>query len=133
MNTVSITGNVVREPETRATKSEYGIVTFAIANNDESRKQQDGTYESVASFIDVTYFTKNPSATLKMVHKGTKVLIQGRLKQDRWQDDSGNNRSKVHIIAEDRYNSGWGITVMGSRQTDDAAYPNDFNDDEIPF
>jgi single-strand DNA-binding protein len=99
MNHITISGNLTREPESRsAGQSEYSVISFSIANNDERRKNQDGSYDSVASFFDCEYWTKNPQYWLQQLYKGTSVVVSGTLKQDIWTDKQSNEkRSKVKI------------------------------------
>ena len=78
-----MSGNLTREPEVRAIpNSDYSVIAFGIANNDESRKQQDGSYENIASFFDCEYFTKKPPQHwLAQLRKGIGVVVYGSLKQ----------------------------------------------------
>ena len=77
------------------TNGEYSGIKFSIANNDERRKNTNGEWEDVTSFFDLIYWTKNPTLWLQRLQKGVGVVCEGRMKQERWQDDQGNNRSKV--------------------------------------
>lgn len=99
MNTITLSGNLTKEPESRsAGNSEFSVISFSIANNDERRKTSDGSYENVASFIDCEYWTKNPQYWLQQLYKGTPVVIVGAIKQDRWNDKQSNEaRSKIKI------------------------------------
>lgn len=131
MNTIVITGNLTREPETRAV-GEQSVINFSIANNDESRKQADGSYVKIASFFECEYWTKNPAHWLKLLTKGTQVMIQGRLKQERWEQD-GQNRSRVKISVE-----GYPLIAAVTRSEAPSkppvqAGPEAFDDDSIPF
>ncbi len=104
MNVVTITGNVTREiggehdifaPE----GSEYTCLTISIANNDESRKNQQGEYENIPSFFDVKFWTKKPQHWIQRIKKGSPVAVTGAMKQETWQKD-GQNFSKVVINAK---------------------------------
>lgn len=86
-------GNLTREPETRAV-GEWSVISFAIACN-ESKKQQDGTYKDHPHFFDMEYWTKKPQYWLQKLVKGKGIFAECEPIQDRWQDDAGNNRSKV--------------------------------------
>ena len=98
MNHITLSGNLTREPESRAAGTEYSVISFSIANNDERRKKPDGSYENVASFFDCEYWTKNPQYWLQQLYKGTAVVVSGSLKQDIWTDKQSNEkRSKVKI------------------------------------
>ena len=97
MNYTILSGNLVRDPEIVDTgQSEYGLIKFSIANNDERRKNRDtGEYEDVVSYFDLQYWTKNVSLWSQRLWKGCGVVCECRAKQDRWQQEDGTNRSRV--------------------------------------
>lgn len=100
MNNVFISGNLTKEPETFSPEgSDFSCIKFSIANNDESKKKDDGSYENIASFFDLEYWTKKPQYWLQKLQKGIPIAVEGRLKQQTWTDkESGSGRSKVLII-----------------------------------
>jgi single-strand DNA-binding protein len=100
MNSCFINGRLTKEPETFSPDgSDFSCLKFSIANDDESKKQSDGSYKNIASFFDCEYWTKKPKFWLEKLEKGIPVVIEGRLKQQTWQKD-GQTRSKVVIIVE---------------------------------
>lgn len=96
MNTIIMSGNIVRDVETITVSNGWSILKFPIANNDESRKQQDGSYINIASFFDCEYLTKKPDTWIRRLQKGSGIVIQGKLKQEQWEKD-GQKRSKAVI------------------------------------
>ena len=138
MNHTTMSGNLTREPEVRAIpNSDYSVIAFGIANNDESRKQQDGSYENIASFFDCEYFTKKPQHWLAQLRKGIGVVVYGSLKQERWEKD-GVKQSRIKLKL-----SGWPVILAGKdeqQQSTPAAVqqqapagPEQFDDSDIPF
>ena len=99
INHISITGNIARKPELRATATGNKVLSFTVAV-DEARKQADGTYADYASFIDCTLFGNRAEALADIVGQGDKVAVQGRLHQSRWDAEDG-KRSKLEVIASD--------------------------------
>jgi single-strand DNA-binding protein len=98
LNQILIEGNLVRDPELKHTPKGTPICTFSVASN--RFYKQDDEFQKEVSFFDVTAWTElaqNCAGTLK---KGRGVRVIGRLKQDRWQDPEGNNRSRVTIVAD---------------------------------
>lgn len=93
MNSVCIIGNLTRDPELRHLPSGTEVAEFGIAVNS---KKGD---EERADFFDVTTFGKQAEVCAQYLAKGRKVAIEGRLQQDRWQTEGGENRSKVKIVA----------------------------------
>jgi len=134
MNSIKITGNITKDPETVSPQgSEYSVLKFAIANNDESKKV-NGKYEDIVSFFDIEYWTKNVQYWIQKITKGARVTIQGRLKQERWEKD-GNTRSRIKIIANVAMNEGFAIEVHSKVQKEQGqgSAPTQFDEDGIPF
>lgn len=95
VNTVAISGNLSADPE-----AGNNVVLFCVAVN-RSVKKDDGTYGEAASFIDCKVFGNRAAPLAQILKKGMPVTVQGELRQDRWQDQDGNNRSKVVVVARE--------------------------------
>ena len=95
-NTVTVVGNVTRDPELRFAQSGMAIAQFGVAWN---RRRQD--QEDEVSFFDVTCFRQLAENVAESVRKGARVVIYGTLQQRSWETDSGDRRSKVEILADD--------------------------------
>lgn len=91
MNSINIVGRLVRDVEERATRTGKQVLNFSIAVDDFS----GGSKQS--SFFDVVAFDK-PNLVAYLV-KGKRVGVSGRLSQSRWENQQGEKRSKVEIIA----------------------------------
>ncbi len=95
-NTVTVVGNVTRDPELRFAQSGTSIAQFGLAWN---RRRQD--QEDEVSFFDVTCFRQLAENVAESVHKGARVVVYGTLRQRSWQAENGDRRSKVEILADD--------------------------------
>lgn len=95
-NTVTIVGNVTRDPELRFTPSGAAVCNFGVAWNLKSR---DG--EEQVSFFDVTCWRNLAENVSESITKGTRVVVYGRLDQRSWEGQQGEKRSKVEVIADD--------------------------------
>ncbi len=95
-NNVSVVGNVTRDPEMRYTQGGMSIAKFGLAWN---KRRQDG--EEDVSFFDVTCFRSLAENVAESITKGTRVVVQGTLNQDSWENQEGEKRSRVEIIAEE--------------------------------
>ena len=95
-NTVTVVGNVTRDPELRFAQSGMAIAQFGLAWN---RRRQD--QEDEVSFFDVTCFRQLAENVAESIHKGARVVIYGTLEQRSWETDQGERRSRVTIIADD--------------------------------
>ena len=63
-------------------------------------KAQDGSQKEEVMFIDITFFGRTAEVVQQYLRKGSKVLIEGRLKFDQWSDQNGQKRSKHSISVE---------------------------------
>lgn len=95
-NTVTVVGNVTRDPELRFTQSGMAVANFGVAWN---KKRNDG--EDEVSFFDVTCFRQLAENVADSVAKGARVVIYGTLTQRSWENQQGERRSKVEILADD--------------------------------
>jgi single-strand DNA-binding protein len=95
-NTITICGNVVRPPELKYGSSGTAICRISVAV---SRKNKNG--EESTSFFDVTSFNSLAENLSNSVTKGTRVIVSGRLEQSTWQNEKGENRSRIEILADD--------------------------------
>lgn len=98
-NKVIILGHLTRDIEIKRLNTGMSVGKSAIASNSAYRKQ-DGSWEEVTCFIDFTMFGQMAERANNRIRKGSKVLIEGRLQHERWQDQQGNNRSKHSIVVE---------------------------------
>jgi len=94
INTVTLTGRLTRDPELRSTQSGTSVANTGLAV-ERYRKDQDPD----VSFFDLTVFGNFAELVVKKARKGDSVVVEGRLEQRRWQNDAGENRSAVSIIA----------------------------------
>jgi single-strand DNA-binding protein len=99
-NTVTVVGNVTRDPELRFTPSGAAVATFGLAWNRRSTNAR-GEQEEQVSFFDVTCWRQLAENIAESLSKGTRVIVYGRLEQRSWETGEGEKRSKVEIIADD--------------------------------
>lgn len=98
MNKTQLLGTMTRDCEINYTQTGTVIGTFSVAWN-EKRKQQDGSYKDTAHFFECTAWGRTAENISKYFHKGSRILIDGRLNFSQWEKD-GQKRSKVDIIVE---------------------------------
>lgn len=88
-------GRLTRDPEQRTTTSGKTVVSFSLAVD---RAGQDDQ----ADFFDITAWEKLGELVMQYLAKGRRVLVQGRLRQDSWDDkETGKKRSRVEVTATD--------------------------------
>ena len=98
LNSILLEGNLVRDPEQKTLPSGSAVCEFAVAS-DRFYKQNDALEKEV-SYFDVEAWSRLGAACSQNLKKGRGVRVVGRLKQDRWTDPEGKQRSKVIIVAE---------------------------------
>ncbi len=136
-NRVILMGNLTRDPEVRYASSGTAVVKLGLAVN--RRVKRGDNWEDEASFFDAVIFGNRGEAVSKYFGKGDPILIEGELVQDRWENQSGEKRSKVEVhISNFSFvgNCGEG----GGRRSEspsggegsNEAQPS-FEDDDIPF
>ena len=100
-NTVTVIGNVTRDPELRFTPSGQAIATFGLAVNRRWQNRQTQEWEEQVSFFDVTCWAQLGQNVSDTLVKGSRAIVTGRLEQRSWETDQGDKRSKVEIIADE--------------------------------
>ncbi|WP_338520893.1 single-stranded DNA-binding protein [Candidatus Nanosynbacter sp. BB002] len=95
INQVILMGRLTRDPEQRTTTSGRTVVSFSIAVDRQTQDDQ-------ADFFDVTAWEKLGELVMQYLSKGRRVLVQGRLRQDSWEDkETGKRRSRIEVVASD--------------------------------
>ena len=99
-SSVSITGNLTRDPELRYTATGTGVASFGVAVNRRWQNRSTQEWEEDVSYFDVSCWeplADNVAATLR---RGDRVTVVGRLDQRSWEKD-GEKRYAVQIVADD--------------------------------
>ena len=109
-------GNLVRDCGSNERDFAYlqngtAVAHISIANN-QPKKKADGSWEDVTSYFDITIFGKTAENLKPYLLKGQKICVQGTLKQERWQDQSGKTNSRIVILAND-------VQLVGAKKADD--------------
>jgi single-strand DNA-binding protein len=99
INRVVLTGNLTRDPELRSLPSGMSVCSLRIASNTR-RKGASGEWEDKPNFFDVTVWGAQGENCARFLSKGRPVALDGRLEWREWQDQAGNNRQSVEIVAD---------------------------------
>jgi len=95
INQVILMGRLTRDPEQRTTTGGKTIASFSIAVD-------RGGDSDAADFFEITAWEKLGELVIQYLGKGRRVLVQGRLRQDSWDDkETGKKRSRVEVTATD--------------------------------
>jgi len=99
INTVTVSGNLTRDPELRATRSGDDVCSLRIAHN--ARVKVGDDWQDKAHYFNVTVWKGQGRWIAENIAKGQKVTVSGRLQFSEWQAQDGSNRSEVSIVAVD--------------------------------
>ncbi|WP_120945691.1 MULTISPECIES: single-stranded DNA-binding protein [Helicobacter] len=98
-NKITLVGHFTRDVELRHLASGSVVGKGGIATN-HVYKRQDGTKGEDTCFIDVEFWGRTAEIASQYLHKGSKVLVEGRLRFESWNDQYGNKRSKHSVVVE---------------------------------
>jgi single-strand DNA-binding protein len=100
-NTITIVGNVTRDPELRFTSSGQAATSFGLAVNRRWQNRQTQEWEEAVSFFDVTCWRDLAENVAETVAKGARLIVTGRLEQRSWETDDGERRSRTEVVADE--------------------------------
>lgn len=103
LNKIIIYGRLVRDPELRFTQSQTPVASFTVAVD---RDFQSGGTEDKTDFIECVAWRKTGEFVSKNFHKGSLIVVSGRLQSRKWEDRDGNKRVAWEINAESVYFGG---------------------------
>ena len=98
-NTVTLVGNVTRDPELRYTSGGRGVASFGLAVN--RRYQVNGEWQEQTSFFNVVAWGTLGENAAASLNKGTRVVVYGRLEQRSWETQEGEKRSVIEVVADE--------------------------------
>ena len=139
INQVMLTGRLTADPEMRYTPAGKAIASFNLANG-RRYKNQSGEVVEDTSFIECAAFGQSAEFLSQYIRKGQAILVQGRLKQEAWEDrQTGKKQSKTKVLVDV-------VKSMGQRSAPTQQAPKsehkpasettpdiDAMDDEVPF
>lgn len=126
LNSVTLSGNVVRDAEIRSTQSGVSVMNFSLAVNERAKNQHTGEWEDRPSFFDCVMFGNRADKMAGMISKGTKIAVLGRLRQSSWETEQG-RRSKVEVVVD-------GVEFMSRKREEQAEQQQaDLYSDDMPF
>lgn len=127
INQVILVGRLTRDSELKYSGAGTAVANFSVASSSYAGKDK----ENYTSYIDCVMFGKRAEAVNQYLVKGTQVVVNGSLKQSRW-DSEGGKRSKVSITVSD-------IQMVGGKGKQEAKPQQELDvspqtsDESIPF
>ena len=99
LNKVFIAGRITQEPELRYTPKGTPVVRFTVATDRRYKDEMD-QWQSMPMYIDVIAWSNQAENICKIAHKGTAVLVEGKIDTRSYVDSNNNNRKVFEIIAD---------------------------------
>jgi len=128
LNSVCFTGNLTKQAELKTTSGGCSISEFTLACNG-SEKDKEGKWVERPDFFDCKLIGKRAAALNQYLTQGQKVSVEGRLRQDRWKDNDGNNHYRIRIVVDN-------LVLCGGRKPEHTAPESSSMpepDDDIPM
>jgi single-strand DNA-binding protein len=113
VNTVTLLGNVARDPELKSTKGKESVCTFGLATN-RVWKDSAGQKQSLPEFHSIVAWGPLAEFCAEYVQKGNPLFVQGYLKTTAWEGKEGETFFRTEVVLED-------IVLLGKRQIVDGA------------
>lgn len=98
-DTLPLVGNLTADPELRFTASGTACVRFSVAKNRRWQNKQTQEWEEETDFFDCVMWAEAAENFAQSLHKGDRVLLIGEFRQNRWETDDGDKRSKIEFLA----------------------------------
>ncbi len=100
-NTTTLTGNLTKDPEIRYTRDGQAALTLGMAVNRRWQNRDSHEWEETTSFFDVVCWREMAENAAMSLTKGVRVVVTGRLEQRIWENEDGERRVKVEIVADE--------------------------------
>ncbi len=132
MNTINIIGRLIQDPELRSINDDRKLAKFSIAYNE---RWSTGEH---TSFFDVIAWGRQAETVSNFFKKGQRMGIQGRLRQERFEDKEGNKRNRVVIVLneftfiEPKGSDGQGSSSSAYSNQPPSAKSNDMENGDLP-
>ena len=134
INRVVISGNLTRDPELKALPSGTSVLEMRLAVNDRRKNAQSGEWEDHANYVDVIVFGQRGESLTRFLSKGSKIAVAGRLRWREWENQQGEKRSKLEVVADDvDFMSSRGEGGSGTQSYAPPAEAAPDSGEEIPF
>jgi single-strand DNA-binding protein len=98
LNKVLLIGNLTKDPDLKALPSGIKVTSFGLATN-RSWKDQNGAKQEAVEYHNLVVFGKQAEIIKQYCHKGSSLMIEGRIQTRSWETD-GKKNYKTEIVVE---------------------------------
>jgi len=99
LNRATIVGRLTRDPEVRTTPNGTNVTSFSVATNFVWTDPQ-GTKKEAVEYHNIVAWRKLGEIVAQYLHKGSRVLVEGRLQTRNWEGQDGAKRNRTEIVAD---------------------------------
>lgn len=99
LNKVMLIGNLTRDPELKATPNGMKVANFSIATN-RSWKDANGSKKEEVEYHNIVAFGKTAEVIVQYMHKGSSIMIEGRIQTRSWDAQDGSKKYRTEVIVE---------------------------------
>lgn len=134
LNRVTVIGRLVRDVESKVV-GDTALAKCRIAISNDWKDKRSGEWQEDTTFIDVDVWGISGDHLASNAHQGDAILVDGELREDKWETDTGDKRSKIKIKAhraelhQEKKGAGASAGGTGQASTPDTGY----TDDSLPF
>ncbi len=100
-NNTTLVGNLTRDPEIRYTRDGQAAANFGLAVTRRWKSRTSDEWEEATSFFDIVCWRELAENIALSLSKGMRVIVTGRMEQRTWENDEGDRRYKVEVIADE--------------------------------
>lgn len=101
-NEMTVVGNLTADPELRYTSAGVAMARFTVASTPRVRDKDTNTYkDGEPLFLTCTAWRTLAEHLAESLTKGARVVVVGRLRQSRWEDDKGEKRSMIQLDVDE--------------------------------
>jgi len=123
LNKAMLIGNLTRDVELKYTASGAAVANFGLAVN-RTYTNSDGEKMDDVCYMDIVAWNRLAEVAGEYLSKGQPIFVEGRLQMDTWEQEDGQKRTKLKVVAQN-------IQFLGGGRADDAG--GEVKDDDIPF
>jgi single-strand DNA-binding protein len=128
VNRVFLAGRLTKDPELRYTNTGIPVTNLSIAINERVKRNDEWVEETL--FVDrITVWKRQAETAAEYLRKGRLVLIEGRLRKNQWETESGEKRSNLEVVASSVHF----LSPKPSSEQDEPQDMEPMKDENIPF
>ena len=119
INKAVIVGTLGKDPEIKYGANGSAVVNVSVATNESWKDRQTGEAQERTEWHRIVIFGKLGEIASKYLKKGSQAYFEGRIKTNKWQDNSGNDRYTTEIVANEMQMLGGRNGADGQEQSRD--------------